>query len=517
LYSQSIVVSKIGSSRGVGAMRTVRRIAVFVGQGIAPQLALSSPRNASGRGLLVAALLAGFCSAAAAQQYRTDPIDDKARMNRTTAQRALKDPASYAADRAKFDEFFTKYYFPAMTRTEPQALEELGKLRYELFARYLWATNSEQLQRDLTGMAFQAMVPIVGSKGQPPYHPAARYNAILVIGQLDDQYAIETGANRRPPKPMQQANEFLGKALEAANADKAIPPALIVGALVGLERHAQYRESLPAAAITKMAQEGLKIANREAPIAGVNREVFRWIQLQAARMLARLGDVGPENQVHQSLLKLIANQEFGIDNRCAVASQLANIKYEGAKVDGQAAADTLFALGRDLSADETRRATEFEDLSIGGVGSARSAYGGEGGYRGGSGGGAFGEAIQFDRRQVLARVIDLRTGLNAVKPIAPAESQATIDAIVTTMNDVVTAASNENTVDLDVIKKIQTMVDAINRTAALKGAGETAEDEFAAPAAAESPAEASAAPAEASPVVEPTETPPAEETPTAVR
>ncbi|MCI0491981.1 MAG: hypothetical protein L0Z07_03480 [Planctomycetes bacterium] len=497
-------------------MRTVRRFAVFVGQVIAPQLALSSPRNASGRRLLVAALLAGLCSAAAAQQYRTDPIDDKARMNRTTAQRALKDPASYAADRAKFDEFFTKYYFPAMTRTEPQALEELGKLRYELFARYLWATNSEPLQRDLTGMAFQAMVPIVGSKGQPPYHPAARYNAILVIGQLDDQYAIEAGANRRPPKPLPQANEFLAKVLEAANADKSVPPALMVGALVGLERHAQYRESLPAEAITKMTQEGLKIANRETPIAGVNREVFRWIQLQAARMLARLGAVGPENQVHQALLKLIANQEFGIDNRCAVASQLASIKYEGGKVDGLATANTLFALGRDLSADETRRATEFEDLSIGGIGSARSAYGGEGGYRGGSGGGAFGEAIQFDRRQVLSRVIDLRTGLIAVKPIAPAESQATIDAIVTTMNDVVTAASNKNTIDLDVTRKIQTMVDAIHRTAAPKGAGETAEDEFAAPAA-ESPTEASAAPAEASPTAPAAENPSAAETPPAVR
>src|SRR5690606_15009450 len=114
--------------------------------------------------------------------------------------------------------------------------------------------------------AFKAMVPIVVSKGDPAYHPAVRYNAILTIGLLDEQYAIESGANRRPPTPLADANKFLLQVLAVANADKPIPPSLVVGTLVGLERHARYHESLPPEAVEKMADEVLKIANRETPI-----------------------------------------------------------------------------------------------------------------------------------------------------------------------------------------------------------------------------------------------------------
>ena len=79
---------------------------------------------------------------------------------------------------------------------KPCGLGELGKLRYELFKQYLWNTTNEQLQADLTELARQATGRIVLNAA---YHPAVRYNAVLVLGMLDQQYAIE---GKRPAKPL---------------------------------------------------------------------------------------------------------------------------------------------------------------------------------------------------------------------------------------------------------------------------------------------------------------------------
>src|SRR6185436_442952 len=125
------------------------------------------------------------------------------------AQLCVKDPARYAQEQAKVMEYFTNYYFPRMTRTGEQELGQLGKWRYDLFKNVLWPGN-EQLQSDLTELAFKVMKNIVAPKpADPPYHPAVRYNAILTIGMLDKPYGIEAGPSKRLPVPMTDANDFL--------------------------------------------------------------------------------------------------------------------------------------------------------------------------------------------------------------------------------------------------------------------------------------------------------------------
>ena len=79
------------------------------------------------------------------------------------AEQCVKNPGRFATDRERFMEFFDKYYFPAMTRYTPEDLSQLGRMRDDLFARFLRASTDENLQTELTQMALTKMWPIAPS------------------------------------------------------------------------------------------------------------------------------------------------------------------------------------------------------------------------------------------------------------------------------------------------------------------------------------------------------------------
>jgi hypothetical protein len=407
---------------------------------------------------LVTLAATATATTAAAQEYQTDKVDAQAKRNAGIVLSTVRNPSRYAADKAKFVEYFTGYYFPAMTQTDPDALANLGDLRYDLFRKYLWATNHEPLQSDLTELAFNAARKMVGA-ANPPYHPAVRYNAVLILGQLDKQYAIETVTNRRPPVPLPEATKLLTQILNLGVEDKRIPPSITLGALIGLERHARYRDALAPEAVDAMTAALLKLVRHEQPIHDMDRESHDWLRLRAASVLAQLGSVGPNNEVHEALVKLIGDFK-ALDDRTATAALLARIKYEGAKLDGAAAVEQLFKLARDLGAAEAKRAEEFQNARLG-------STGGFGPMRGEmfTPYSPSGEGETFPRRHVLARLIDLRAALRAVKPIVAEDTQSKIDELIKAIQPVITAAADKDTVELKLAATIHTMAAAIERTA----------------------------------------------------
>lgn len=411
------------------------------------------PVRGAGAAWLVAAILAvSICAPAAAQQYRSDQPDTRAKANSGAVALCVRDPSNYATDKDRFTDYFQKYYFPAMTQYGPKDLEGLGSLRYDLFSRYLWKTQGKTIQDDLTKLAFQAMQQIVVGRN-PPYHPAVRYNAMLVIGMLDEQYAIDSGANRRPPKPLPDANKFLVLAAKAGIEGK-IPPALLVGALIGLERHAQYHESLTPEANQAMAAVVLTIIDRDEPIQDVDRDVYAWMQLQAANVLANLGTVGEGNRNLDGLMKLIAGGK-SLDVRCEVAGLLPKVKLEGATVDGKPLADQLMKLAVDVARDEAKRARDFQDRHL----------------RGAVRGGMYGQELTLERRPMLARLVKLRDGLQAVAPIAPDDVKAKLASIVAAIRPAADAAEDNDTIDLDLAAKAIQMAGDIQAAVGPQAAG----------------------------------------------
>jgi hypothetical protein len=408
---------------------------------------------------MVLAFAAVFVSPARTQEYKSVPVppDEPARKFAVNAKQCIRDPGRFAQERAQFDEFFKKVYFPTMTGTSPEELAKLGALRYELFKSYLWATDNEQLQSSLTELAYTAMTGIIKPQ-TPPFHPAVQYNAIITLGMLDAQYARE-GASPRPPKPLPKATKALTLVVDSATTDdpkfkNAFAPPVVLGAVIGLERHAQFRDSLDAAAVQAMTTALLKLIAQDQLSQSMDRNAYSWMRVRAASALATLGGVGQNNEVHDGLIKLIANSK-SLDERCATAALLKKIKYDGAKVDGAATANAIFALARDLADAESKAAKKFQDEQIG-LGPGGGA---------GIGNISFDGTVQerFPRRQVLDRLTDLRAGLEAVKPVVLPDAQAQVDVVMAAIDPVITAALDKNTVELKLTQAIGTMADAINR------------------------------------------------------
>jgi hypothetical protein len=434
--------------------------------------------------LMLAASVAPAARGQEQPEYRFDQPDAKAKSYGAVATLSLRDPAKYAAEKAKIDEYFDKYYFPSMTGISPEELGQLGDLRYNLFKNYLWKTTNEQFQQQLTQKAYAAAVKILNPKNPPPpYHPAVRFNAVLILGMLDRQYGIE---GSRQPEPLPQANKVLTAILDSATTDDHFIPPVILGALIGLERHAQYRQSLAADDVNKMSAALVKLVNHEKPIQEMAPSAYAWLRLRAASVLARLGSVGAENSTHNALAKLIGDLK-SMDDRCAAAELLGKIEYKDVKLADPAASEPLFKLARDLAAEEAKRAKEFQqqEIGVGTIGGTGNPYGaGRSESFGSSYGGATGDMLEeqerFPRRHVLARVTDLKDGLEAVKPAVPAETQTKIDAILAALKPVITQAVDKNVGELAFAGAIVTMAGAIETAAAPADApaAAAAADEF---------------------------------------
>jgi hypothetical protein len=403
-----------------------------------------------------------------AQEYLTLPIDDHAKTSRSGALAYLK---GTAASKDKFEEYFTKYYFPSMTRTEPEALGNLGKIREDFFKQFMWKAANPAAQQELTNMALGTLGKIVTAK-DPSCHPQVRYNAILFIGMLDEQ----PSDGRPPPKPLPKANQALTKIVDMATSDSSFPPAIILGAVVGLERHAIYRQSLSPDAVKAMTAALMKLVAHEEPIQEMNSSAYSWLRLRAASALTRMGTVGDKNSVHAAVIKL-ASTGKSIDDRCSAAAMLDRLDYKDVKLDDAGTAEPLFALARDVCADADKRATEFQDQQYSGSGGALSGQFANIGFEGYGGASNPANEIEiYPRRRTLTRIMDLRTAIKKVKPSLPAETQKKADAVINALNTAIASAADKGTTPLALVDTLRTMAGEIKQAVP---AVETAEEKAA--------------------------------------
>jgi hypothetical protein len=409
-----------------------------------------------------------------AVEYRSDTPDSKVKLYSGVAQASVRDPSKYAAEKAKIDEYFEKYYFPDMTGTAPEDLARLGDTRIKLFKDYLWRSTNAEFQQQLTNKALVACSRILNPKNPPPpYHPAVRFNAVLILGMLDQQYGVD---GSRPPVPLPKANEILTLIVDSATKDDRFIPPVILGALIGLERHAQLRQSLAPDDVNKMTAAVLKLINHDKPIHDMDPRAYAWLRLRAASVLSHFGNVGPDNSIHNAFMKLSGDLK-SMDDRCAAAALVAKIDYKEVKLADEAAVEPLFKLARDLATEESKRAKEFQqqELGISGTGGGGAGRSYSGGGRGGysprtEGYSATGDVLEeqerFPRRHVLARISDLKDALEAVKPAVPAETQTKIDAVLAAINPVRAQAVDKEIGELAFAGTIVAMASAVETAAA---------------------------------------------------
>ena len=403
-------------------------------------------------------LALGLVAAQAANgqgRYASDEVKDMGRYRTTSAKAYARAPSGNADDRNQFGRFLLDVYFPSMTQYDASSLANLGRMRYD-FMRNFVRGAAPAAQKDATQLAQKKMTEIV--KGR--YHPAVRYNAMLILGDLDATYSGQGG---EPPAPLPDANKYLTSYVSSGINTARAPAPLIVGALIGLERHAASLAQLPAANRSATAGALLAVLEKDEFPHEISPSVSQWIKVIAARGLANIGVLGDGNRVHNSMLKFIGDEKARLNNRVRVAELLeayGEAYKSAAGIDERQTVQTFLQLASDISADEKGRAIEYEELAL----------------RGGGGGqyNRFNQDTElpdeYQVRRLLHRLNGLNKGINAVRPaMADERLGALLDQVVAATNPVIDTATDRSIVLLNLTRDVKQMANTVAETSASLG------------------------------------------------
>ena len=137
------------------------------------------------------------------------------------------------AQQKTFQQFYVYHVLASMTRPEgwsnPQLMPEWRRQVVSDLDRLADNPDKHRYVRDLI---FKATSKIAANAG---YAPVTRYNALLIVGELNEREQQGSGRQIRPATPYEPARKELLKLANKAEEEEAIR----IGALIGLARHAR--------------------------------------------------------------------------------------------------------------------------------------------------------------------------------------------------------------------------------------------------------------------------------------
>lgn len=214
----------------------------------------------------------------------------------------------------QFDRWYKGYFFPSFTK--PDELSTLTDKREEL-KKDLRVVKSAAVHDRLLTVTFAYMKGIVQS---PKYnfHPAVRFNAMLMIGDLNQ---TEASVQQRFPDPYPPALDVMVQEFNNPNQTDAVR----VAAMLGMLRHAkldwtrQSNQRIPAATRTAIVNDMLALLKSKDPPGSRTPEGHAWMQRLASEVVGALGAVGPMDEVNQVLATMVEDQEAPLPLRGSAA------------------------------------------------------------------------------------------------------------------------------------------------------------------------------------------------------
>jgi len=264
----------------------------------------------------------------------------------------------------RFDNFFRRYYFPMMTH--PERLGEIAEMRQDLMKQYFGGikndANGQEVRDRLNALTLSFMRGLVGTRAGE-FHPAVRFNAMLIIGDLDSR-GPELFGDPRPAEPLIAALDVMRE--ELLSEDQIDP--VRVAALIGIARHAELDRHRPAdrripnAAIRPLIEPLTALATSRTPPPGRSEACHMWMRRQAVEVLASFAATRSIGPVANAVDGIISNPEEPLALRCAAAEaqgKMANPLAE--EVTAEEAAVKLVRLAGDVLADELSNLDLFLD------------------------------------------------------------------------------------------------------------------------------------------------------------
>jgi hypothetical protein len=256
---------------------------------------------------------------AAAKKYNVLPFDPALKRDLNIPRIGRGDDGWKIADHRPYvEQYLNTYTFAEMTL--PENVQRLPELR-QLFFKKIWQAKDMEAYKAVNEITLKAMQNLVNPKNN--FHPAVQYNAILLLGDLDNEPRT-AGGRQAKPVPWAGAMDTLIKCATLS----AFPDHVRAGALIGLERQAEFgltpdnRDSITSAARL--------IIQEKTPPQGRNREVHDWMRRRACEILGFAGQVGGDNNVPILLIDAMNDPQATLAFRCSAAHALGKLRYEGA-------------------------------------------------------------------------------------------------------------------------------------------------------------------------------------------
>ncbi|MDY0166910.1 MAG: hypothetical protein RBS80_10225 [Thermoguttaceae bacterium] len=274
--------------------------------------------------------------------YLIVPVDEDQRRRRNDVMGMLRNRKFDAGEEEAFDAYYRRYFLPRWT--QPANLGSLPLLRREL-RNNLLSGRTGPPHAKLNAIVLDYM----GKMASANVHPAARVNAMLIIGELNEVEPVRAGD---APTALSAALPVLLTTLE--DPDQIDP--VRFAALVGIIRHAQFGRLTPEATLA-IQRAMIRLASSPGAPAR-SSDGHAWMRSQAAKVLGMLRSAGENGAVPRLLATLVADDQLDMLVRCHAATALGQLNYAGAS--GLNAGQVIAAL-RQLTADAIRADTDQFD------------------------------------------------------------------------------------------------------------------------------------------------------------
>jgi hypothetical protein len=248
-------------------------------------------------------------------------LDEKAVKAASTAKKAVvQGLVPYAENADKVKKYYKDYLYKSMTR--PENLHSLPEKRKEIVGD-LQDAKAKEMHDALLNDVFDMMKKFVTSSAN--LHPALRFNAMLIIGDLN---AEEKQITLRFPNPLPAALDFMLVEYQKPTQQDGVK----LAALLGILRHTQLdwarqdANKIPAATRQQITQLMLTLINTAEPPAGRKLDGHVWMQRRGVEILAALGLVGSNDAVTEAITGLLRNQKADLALRLSAAESLGKIK-----------------------------------------------------------------------------------------------------------------------------------------------------------------------------------------------
>ena len=214
--------------------------------------------------------------------------------------------------------WYQNYHFALMTQASSMGDIDLQRLEFIKELTMICTDNSIH-----SHIVDKIAIPQMTAFLQENYHPAVKYNAMLIIGQLNKQVVI-TNEGRTVPVPLPAALTFMVDAIKSGTETDAI----LLASWIGVLRHVQLNrlnQQIAGSDVVAIAGEAMKLLNQAAPPA--NRSVGGqvWLQRRAIDVLAMIGL--DDGKILPKILSIIQDEKAAMSLRLTAARALKYFNY----------------------------------------------------------------------------------------------------------------------------------------------------------------------------------------------